>query len=221
MTLGEVIKEYRTEHHISMKDFGQLIGASKQYISILERNVNPSTGRPPNPTLDKIAAVANVIGESLDSLLSRLDADTVVSFTSAPATNPMPATTLRPRLGTIACGAPILAENNIECYDSVPDYIRCDFTLECRGDSMVNARICDGDIVCVKQQPMVENGQIAAVLIDDGVTDGATLKRVRFTEDGIVLWPENQNYAPMVFTGKDVEKVRILGLATHFISTIK
>lgn len=220
MTLGEIIKEYRTEHHLSMEEFGRRIGASKQYVSILERNINPSTGRPPKPTYEKILAVANAIGETFDSVMRKLDENTQVSLTPDAGTMPLPGTTRRPRLGTIACGEPILAEQNIEGYDEVPDFIRCDFTLVCRGDSMINARIRDGDIVCVKQQPTVENGQIAAVLVDDGATEGATLKRVRFRDGGIVLWPENPAYEPKVFTGKDVEKVKILGLATHFISTI-
>ena len=220
VTLGEIIKDFRTAHHMSMEEFGRQIGASKQYISMLERNINPSTGRPPKPTMEKIASVAAFIGEPLDALLRRLDGDTTISLSTIPGINRVPDTVRRPRLGTIACGEPVLAEQNIEGYDDVPSFIRCDFTLICRGDSMINARINDGDIVCVKQQPTVENGQIAAVLIDDGMTDGATLKRVRFNENGIVLWPENPEYAPMVFTGKDVEKVKILGVATHFISTI-
>ena len=76
---------------------------------------------------------------------------------------------------------------DIECYDAVPDYIKCDFTLVCKGDSMINARIYDGDIVCIRKQPVVENGEIAAVLIDDE----ATLKRVYIYADKIILQPEN------------------------------
>lgn len=130
---------------------------------------------------------------------------------------PLPATRRIPRLGSIACGEPILAEQNIDGYDAVPDYINCDFTLVCKGDSMIGARIHDGDIVCIKQQPEVANGQIAAVQVGE---DSATLKRVRFMENGIALWPENPAYEPLIFTGSDVAKVRILGLATHFISRV-
>lgn len=122
-----------------------------------------------------------------------------------------------PRIGTIACGEPILAEQNFDGYDAVPDFVNCDFTLVCKGDSMIGARICDGDIVCIKQQPEVENGQIAAVQIGE---DSATLKRIRYLQGGVALWPENPAYAPMIFTGEDVSKIRILGLATHFISRV-
>lgn len=133
----------------------------------------------------------------------------------------MPSTRRAPRLGTIACGEPILAEQNIEDYDDVPAWVNCDFTLVCKGDSMIGARITDGDVVCIRQQPEVENGQIAAVIVEDGPDASATLKRVRFTEDGVILWPENPAYAPLVFTGAAVNKVKILGLATHFISAVK
>lgn len=214
MTLGEIIKEYRTERRISMEEFARLVGLSKAYISILERNHNPSNGRQPKPTMDTIAAVASVVGMSLNEIFRKLDVETTVNISAA--TDEVPRVTKRPRLGSIACGAPILAEQNIEGYDQVPDYIKCDFTLVCKGDSMIGARIHDGDIVCIKQQPEVENGQIAAVLIDDE----ATLKRVRYQGDGIVLWPENPRYEPMIFTGGNVNRVKILGLATHFISRV-
>jgi repressor LexA len=130
---------------------------------------------------------------------------------------PMPTMRRVPRIGAIARGEPILAEQNFDGYDAVPDFVNCDFTLVCKGDSMTGARICDGDIVCIKQQPEVENGQIAAVQIGE---DSATLKRIRYLPGGVALWPENPAYAPMIFTGEDVSKIRILGLATHFISRV-
>lgn len=122
-----------------------------------------------------------------------------------------------PRLGTIACGEPILAQQNIEDYDWVPSWAHCDFTLVCKGDSMIGARIYDGDVVCIHAQPEVENGEIAAVLIEDE----ATLKRVRYYEDHIVLEPENPNYRPLSFWDEEMSKVRILGRATHFISPVR
>ena len=122
-----------------------------------------------------------------------------------------------PRLGTIACGEPILAQQNIEDCDWVPSWAHCDFTLVCKGDSMIGARIYDGDVVCIHSQPEVENGEIAAILIDDE----ATLKRVRYYPDHIVLEPENPNYRPLSFWDSDMAKVRILGKATHFISPIR
>lgn len=131
---------------------------------------------------------------------------------------PMPQTKTVPRLGRIACGQPILAEQNIEGYDEVPDYVKADFSLVCKGDSMKGARIYDGDIVCIRLQNSVENGEIAAVLVDN---DEATLKRVRLYPDHVVLEPENPDYRPMAFWEEEMNKVRIIGKATHFISVIR
>lgn len=135
---------------------------------------------------------------------------------SIPGINPIPKTYKRPRLGAIACGEPILAEENIEAYDNIPDSIKCDFTLICKGDSMVNARINDGDIVYIKQQSQVDNGEIAAVLIDNV----ATLKRVYIYEDKVVLQPENTKYPPFVYTKEDMNNIRILGKAVGFTSLL-
>lgn len=135
---------------------------------------------------------------------------------SIPGINPIPKTYKRPRLGTIACGEPILAEENIGAYDDIPDSIKCDFTLICKGDSMVNARINDGDIVYIKQQSQVDNGEIAAVLIDNE----ATLKRVYIYEDKVVLQPENTKYPPFVYTKEDMNNIRILGKAVGFTSLL-
>ena len=122
-----------------------------------------------------------------------------------------------PLIGTIACGEPLLAVENIEGEVDVPEHIRADFALRCKGDSMINARIFDGDIVYIRQQPAVENGQIAAVLIGDE----ATLKRVRLFEDHISLEPENPMYRPIVYWNGDMISVRILGLAVAFTSMVR
>lgn len=131
---------------------------------------------------------------------------------------PLPSMTKLPLIGTIACGAPILAEENIEDYLSVPEHPHADFCLRCSGDSMVNARILDGDIVLIRKQPDVDDGQIAAVLIDDE----ATLKRVYHNKNGgVTLVAENPAYAPMIFTAADCVEVRILGRAVAFLSDVK
>lgn len=129
---------------------------------------------------------------------------------------PMPATYTVPLLGTIACGEPILAAENIEDNVEVPENIHADFALRCKGDSMINARIHDGDIVYIRQQPAVNNGEIAAVLIGDE----ATLKRVYVYEDHVVLQPENPAYEPLVYFGETMSTVRILGKAVGFTSII-
>ena len=216
MTLGEIIKEYRTEHNLSMEEFAKRAGLSKQYVSILERNFNPSSKRPPKPTLDTIVSVASVTGTDVDSLVRRLDGNTVIGLsrgnnmrTMPSNILPMPSLVSRPRLGSIACGEPILAEQNIEGYDQIPDFVKCDFTLLCKGDSMIGARIHDGDIVCIKQQPEVENGEIAAVRIGEE----ATLKHVYLHENFIELRPENPAFNSIILSREDMNDVVIEGKA--------
>ncbi len=128
-----------------------------------------------------------------------------------------PETRKIPLLGAIACGSPILAEENIEEYVNIPKELSGDFALICKGDSMINARIFDGDIVYIRQQNTVENGEIAAVLIDNE----ATLKRVRIYEDHISLEPENPQYRPIVLWGEEMNTVRILGKAVAFTSAVR
>ena len=140
------------------------------------------------------------------------------SIFDIPGIIPLPKTYMVPLLGEIACGDPILAEQNIIDSVPVPEYIKgANFALTCKGDSMINARIHDGDIVYIRQQPEVENGQIAAVLIDNE----ATLKRIYLYTDKLVLTPENPAYPPMIFTGSELEQIRILGWAVGFTSKIK
>ena len=223
MTLGEYIKAYREEHRMSQREFARLCGFTNGYISMLENGKNSQTGRPIKSSIGVYKAVASAVGLTTGDLLAMLDDEVSLDMNrTADNVRAFPTMHNVPRLGSIACGTPILAQQNIEGYDAVPDYINCDFTLVCKGDSMTGARIYDGDIVCIRQQETVDNGQIAAVLIDDETECGsATLKRVRFTDGGVILWPENPNYAPMVFTGNDVNRVHILGLATHFISVVR
>lgn len=130
---------------------------------------------------------------------------------------PMPEMYKIPLIGTIACGAPILAEEHIEEYIDIPKHVRADFALTCKGDSMINARIFDGDVVYIRKQETVENGEIAAVLIDNE----ATLKRVRLFEDHIVLEPENPQYRPLSYWYEEMNSVRILGKAVAFTSCIR
>ena len=130
---------------------------------------------------------------------------------------PLPKTKRIPLLGTIACGEPITATENIDQYIEVADDIQCTFALRCKGDSMIDARIMDGDVVYIREQPQVENGEIAAVLIEDE----ATLKRVYLSEGVVQLVPCNAKYSPMVYTGAQLDTIRILGKAVAFTSLVR
>lgn len=123
--------------------------------------------------------------------------------------------TMVPLLGNIACGLPITAEENIEDYIAAPIGCNANFALRCKGDSMINARICDGDIVFIRMQPDCENGEIAAVLIGDE----ATLKRVyKYDDNTFTLMPENSAYPPLVYRNEELNSIKILGKAVGFVS---
>ena len=113
-----------------------------------------------------------------------------------------------PLLGKIAAGQPILAEEDCEYFSPIND-TKADFCLRVRGDSMVGAGIKDGDIVFIRKQESVDDGEIAAVLVEDE----ATLKRVYISDDAVTLISENPKYKPMVYTKKQCKNIRILGKA--------
>lgn len=120
-------------------------------------------------------------------------------------------------LGKIACGEPIYANEDYETYIEASADINADFCLTAQGDSMINARIFDGDIVFIKAQSDVDNGEIAAVIIGDEVT----LKRVYKYNNRLELRAENPTYEPLNYEGLELENIRILGKAVAFQSYVK
>ena len=130
---------------------------------------------------------------------------------------PVPEIKQLPVIGTIACGTPILAEQNIEEMVNVPAFVQADFVLRCSGDSMIGAHIRDGDLVCIRIQPDVDDGQIAAVLIGEE----ATLKRVYHRPNGVTLMAENPAFPPLVYIGEECEDIRIMGKAITCVSKVR
>ncbi|MBP3554015.1 MAG: helix-turn-helix domain-containing protein [Clostridia bacterium] len=197
---------------LSYRDLAKLTGIPS---STLQRYANGHTEKIP---IDKLEAIANATGVTAAYLMGWEDEppknDDILDI---PGIMPLPKFKKIPLLGTIACGEPILAEENVDGYVRCPEDVDADFGLRCKGDSMIGARIHDGDIVYIRQQPDIENGEIAAVLIDDE----ATLKRVYKSGDSIILQPENPAYAPRVFVREEINQIRILGKAVCFLSRVK
>lgn len=124
-----------------------------------------------------------------------------------------------PLLGEIACGEPIYADQDHESYILAGEEIEADFALLAKGDSMIGARINDGDAVFIRRQSIVDNGEIAAIIIEDE----ATLKRVYLNrEEGrLMLTAENPAYEPLVYVGEELNQIHILGKAVYFQSKVK
>lgn len=207
----ERLRQLRTARDLSQMEFAKQIGISKSSVNMYERGER-------EPGLETLEQIADYFNVDMDYLLGKADIVSKTSWSLIPGgIIPLPVMDKVPLIGAIACGAPILAEEHIEDYVDIPRHIRADFALTCKGDSMINARIFDGDIVYIRQQDAVDNGEIAAVLIDGE----ATLKRVRLFEDHISLEPENPQYRPIVLWGDEMNTVRILGKAVAFTSAIR
>ena len=206
----ERINDYKKRIGITNEELAARSGVPKSTIDKI------TAGTTDDPKLETVRAIARALGCSIDDLSDNPPIDNLDVF-SLPGVEPMPKMKRVPLLGTIACGEPILAVENIEDYINMPESLNCDFALRCKGDSMINARIFDGDLVFIHQQPEVENGEIAAVLID-GET---TLKRVYRYENRIELRAENPTFAPLNYEGAALSAVRIIGKAMHFLSMIR
>ena len=148
------------------------------------------------PNAGELSDIANIFNVTLDNLMkTNLEKHNIGSYNSIPL------------LGTIAAGLPILAEENIKDYFNLDSKIKADFALEVKGDSMINAGIFEGDIVFIRKQECLENGEIGAVQIENIETE-ATLKKFYFSNDIIQLLSENPNYPPQIYTEGNI---RILG----------
>lgn len=194
--------------------YGELSKLTKIPKSALQRYATGETTKIPIP---RIEAIAKALGVSAAYLMGWDDSSSVFTDNLPDNILPLPKTKSVPLLGTIACGEPILATENIEMYIKVDENIPADFALKCKGDSMINARIFDGDIVYIRKQPDVDNGEIAAVLIGDE----ATLKKVHKYPNKLVLSACNPMYDDFVYSNDELEEIRILGRAVAFFSFIK
>ena len=162
------------------------------------------------PRIDKIELLANYFNIDKSDLIEEK-----INIEDIPGVIPVKKGRMIPILGEIACGEPILARENLDGYFLAdPTIVSGDFALRCEGDSMIDANIHDGDLVFIRQTPDVENGSIAAILIDDETT----LKRFYRNENQIILQPENKKYNPIIITQSDMKDIRILGEMTGVYS---
>lgn len=212
MTTGEIMKARRKELGISAETVAENIGVSPATIYRYEKgDIEKVPG-------DLLEPLAKILRTTPAFLMGWSDSsDDIQSFGNVANIIPLPTLNRIPLLGDIACGDPILAIENSDESVTIPETLHADFALRCKGDSMINARILDGDIVYIQRQDDVDNGQIAAVIIDDE----ATLKRV-YKDDAheqLTLMPENPTYPPLVYRGEELNNIRILGRVVGFFSS--
>lgn len=208
-TLYDRIKSRRTELGLTVEELAHKMGyKDKSSISKIEN------GKADIPQ-SKIAAFADALETTPAYLMGWEEQPAPAASkepTVPPGFEPMPEMVQVPLIGSIACGTPITAEQNIKSYVGVPAAWRADFALECHGDSMAPT-ICDGDVVCIRSQPEVEQGQIAAVRIGEE----ATLKHCYYQNGVVQLIADNPSVCPpMVYTGSDLDEIEVEGLAVGF-----
>lgn len=212
MDIGKLINKKRTELHLTLEEVGNAVGVSKSTVKKWE------DGFISNMKRDKISELAKVLNLNPVSLITgeeTIENDNI--FKQFDNIRPIHLKKF-PMLGEIACGEPIWADEDKESYIMADMDIQADFCLTAKGDSMVNARINNGDIVFIKQMPVVQNGDIAAVIIDNE----ATLKRVYYypEKNKLVLNPENPAFEPLVYVDDELNTIRILGKAVYFMSAL-
>lgn len=193
------IRQRREELGMSQEELAARMGyRSKSSITKIEKGINDI---PQNKLEDFAAAL-----ETTTAWLLGLEVEAV----PVPAGfEPLPRMTQVPLVGSIACGTPITAEQNIERYIGVPADWHADFALTCHGDSM-SPTIRDGDIVCIRLQPEVEQGEIAAVRIGEE----ATLKHFHRQGDTVMLLADNAAVCPpMIYAGPQLAEIQIEGKA--------
>lgn len=202
MSIGERIKKRRQELNLSVEDVAKVLNKNR---ATVYRYESDEIENMPTSVLEPLSKILNTTpaylmgweDENSDPILENIPGIiTPVKLKKIPI------------LGTIACGNPILAEQNYDGYFMIDENLPySDFVLKAKGDSMIDANIHEGDLVFFRKQNDVDNGTIAAVLIEDE----ATLKRVNKSNDTLILQPCNTNYNPIIINKSDNKKVLILG----------
>lgn len=204
MFIGQFIKEYRSNHGLSMQDFADLTGLSKAYIGMLEKIYNPKTNQPISPSLDKLNLIATGIGLSLDDLLKELDGNQPVIVTTSKHKG-----VRIPILGYVIAGVPIEAVEDILGYEEISTELARTgdfFCLRIKGDSMEPTFVAN-DIIVVRQQPDVESNEIAVVLVNG---DEGTVKRIKKSNNGITLIGDNvSSFLPIFYSKEDIKRLPV------------
>lgn len=210
MNSVEKVKAMCKERGIPIAKLERDLGFGNAYIARLKKGTIPT---------ERLVKIANYFEVYIGELLDDTELESMGYHSIGETVNILPIETqTMPMLGSIACGEPIFMDGSEEqVLIRAGSPIKADFCLRCKGDSMVNARIQDGDIVFIKSDVPFINGKIYAVAIDDE----ATLKRVYKNDGTVTLLAENPAYAPIVVTEADAKNIRIMGLAVAFNSDIK
>lgn len=190
MSVGLKIKTLRKEFKMTQEDLAKKLGVAPTSVSAWERDAN-------KPLMDKIMIMAELFNVPFTHFFD------VEEYTETDEV-------LIPLYGNVSCGGGlVIYETPIEYLATPEDWLKSGeyFYVRASGDSMVGARIYDGDILFMRKQDEVENGEIAAVCIEDEIV----LKRIFKSNDNFILQSENQKYPPRIFSPRTDKNIRIIG----------
>lgn len=204
MKINDILRDRRKELGLTLKQVAEKVGVSEGTISRWE------SGKIAEMRRGKVAAYAKALDIDPAVIMGWKDISEYANIRPV-------STRSFPVLGSVSCGKPVLMTEERSVQIDATDDLRADFVLIARGDSMIGARIHSGDVVFVRKQDTVENGQIAVVAIDDE----ATLKRFYKYDELVVLRAENPAYPDIEIRPGDGKQVHILGLAVKFQGTVK
>lgn len=211
MILGDLIKEYRIKNKLSLRDFAQKCGLSHSYISALEKNIDPRTGKPIAPTLDTVKYISKGMNLSIEEILKILDDEQEFTINKdiSEEYNYQQSSAVVFIYGTIPAGVPMeMIEDIIDTEEIPVDMLKGGkqyFGLKIKGNSMFPEYL-DGDIIICEKVDNCESGQDCVVMVNG---DDGTFKRVFKNENGIILQPLNPEFQPMIYTNEQIEKLPI------------
>ena len=210
MDMGQKIYSLRIQKGLTLEELGNMVGVGKSTVRKWENGMIANMKR------DKILKVSEAL-DTTPAYLMGWEEEKIISLDNVYQIG------LKrfPMLGEIACGKPIYTNEDRESYIIAGTDIKADFCLKAKGDSMINARILNGDIVFIKKQDMVENGEIAAVVVNND--SEATLKRFFYYAEKsmVILKAENPAFEDLIFTNEELKDFHILGKAIAFQSDVK
>lgn len=211
MEMGQKIYNLRIQKGLTLEELGNMVGVGKSTVRKWENGMIANMKR------DKILKVSEALDTTPAYLMGWEEEEKIISL------NNVYQIELKrfPLLGEIACGVPKYTNEDRESYVMTGTDIKADFCLKAKGDSMVNARIHDGDIVFIRKQDIVDNGEIAAVVVNND--SEATLKRFYYYAEKcmVILKAENPAYEDMIFTNEELDNFHVLGKAVAFQSDVR